>query len=331
MINRRRFLAVGALGTAGLATGCVDTVDPSAPVTLTGPPSAGGGPGTAAVDAAAAIEAPALHLHVVRDVSEGHPVFDATGGRYQVVSRDHRVAAYDSAGIVRFELADWGVGPAQINGPASAVASGDVLYVADLGNHRIQMFSLDGEHLGAATGAMDGEQLLRPRDVVYDGSDWLYIADTGNDRVAIIDRVGRWVGQIGESGQGAEHFDSPYALALSADGRLFVADRGNQRISVVDLSGRHLYSFRELGDFEPLRDPVSLAITPDQRVIVAERATGRLAAFDLDGQPLEVIDVTHPDAGRGMPTHVSVSGDGSVFISAIAAPHLDPSSGGQDV
>ncbi|MEX2399594.1 MAG: 6-bladed beta-propeller [Rhodothermales bacterium] len=69
---------------------------------------------------------------------------------------------------------------------ATAVEVGpdDRIYVADFFNHRIQVFSQDGEFIGAfgSHGSREG-RFERPADIAFDEAGNLYVADFGNDRI----------------------------------------------------------------------------------------------------------------------------------------------------
>ena len=60
------------------------------------------------------------------------------------------------------------------------------LYVADQFNHRIQVFTADGQFLGSWGKAGDAAgQFDRPSDVAFDDFGRVYIADFGNARVQV--------------------------------------------------------------------------------------------------------------------------------------------------
>jgi DNA-binding beta-propeller fold protein YncE len=60
------------------------------------------------------------------------------------------------------------------------------LYVADWGNHRIQVFTANGQFLTTFGKQGKGEgNFLRPTDLDIDDKDRLYVVDSGNHRVQI--------------------------------------------------------------------------------------------------------------------------------------------------
>jgi len=88
--------------------------------------------------------------------------------------------------------------------------------------------------------------LLQSEGIVTDGSGNLYIADAGDHRVrkvaanGVIETVAG-TGVFGFSGDGGPaaqaQLNSPYGLALDAQGNLYIADLGNARVRRVDGNG----------------------------------------------------------------------------------------------
>lgn len=95
---------------------------------------------------------------------------------------------------------------------------------------------------GAATSAI----LIQPEGVVADGAGNLYIADAGDQRVRKVGSNGvietlAGTGIVGFSGDGGPaalaQLNSPYGLALDAQGNLYIADLGNARVRRVAPDG----------------------------------------------------------------------------------------------
>ena len=67
---------------------------------------------------------------------------------------------------------------------AVAVDSSDNVYVADVLNHRVQMFHSDGTFITkwGSQGEGDG-QFTHPQEAALDSSDNVYVADGSNNRI----------------------------------------------------------------------------------------------------------------------------------------------------
>lgn len=105
--------------------------------------------------------------------------------------------------VSRGENRDGPVGPDSMRWPHAVAAAGDVLFVADAGNHRV---------LGWR-GTVSGD---RPADVVLGQPDFTSAFENPYRP------------------QGPASFRFPYAIAATPDGRLVVGDTSNNRVGVID-------------------------------------------------------------------------------------------------
>ena len=67
-----------------------------------------------------------------------------------------------------------------------AIDSQDQIYVLDTGNHRIQVFSEEGQFLRVI--GKQGKEVgnfFQPTDLAIDEADYLYVADGGNHRIQV--------------------------------------------------------------------------------------------------------------------------------------------------
>jgi hypothetical protein len=127
------------------------------------------------------------------------------------------------------------------------------VYVADMGNHRVQYFTQDGTFVGKfGVYGIGNTEFNRPQDVgvgirldqVSTTAQRLvdvYVADTGNHRIQYFDETGSYQYQFGRYGVGEEQFNSPagvavdrlppaqYPDAVGREGDIFIMDTGNHR------------------------------------------------------------------------------------------------------
>jgi sugar lactone lactonase YvrE len=132
--------------------------------------------------------------------------------------------------------------------PSGVAAAADgTLYVADSGNHTIRKISPTGEvttFAGVAgqsgstdSGAPEGPRFKSPSGVAVAPDGTVYVADSGNFTVRKITPAGvvsTFAGRAGESGRddalsddgtGADaRFNTPFGIAVAADGAIYVAD-----------------------------------------------------------------------------------------------------------
>ncbi|MEA3336438.1 MAG: 6-bladed beta-propeller [Chloroflexota bacterium] len=115
------------------------------------------------------------------------------------------------------------------------------MYVADSGNHRVQVYSLSGGTPGhVATIGVTGEpgsdsaHFNLPSQIVLDSADQLYVADTDNYRVQRCVLAGAWTCTTfhgtGSQGNGVDTLDFVLGIGIDNNDNLFIADTGNGRV-----------------------------------------------------------------------------------------------------
>jgi DNA-binding beta-propeller fold protein YncE len=125
-----------------------------------------------------------------------------------------------------------GAGPAEFNrAEGLGTDAQDRIYVADSCNHRIQIFSPDGQHLATygKPGTAPGE-MSYPYDVRVDAQGFQYVCEFGNSRIQIFDAQHHLVEVLGGPGAAPGKMSNPWAIALDSRGNLYVADAGNHRV-----------------------------------------------------------------------------------------------------
>ena len=164
---------------------------------------------------------------------------DSAGYIYVSDFNNNRIQKFDPRGkIVTDEDGEpvvWGTAgrqDGQFNNPAGmAIDSRDRLYVADVGNNRIQRFTTEGDFDGkwGKEGRKRGE-FDRPYGVCVDEDDNVYVADTWNHRVQKFTPTGRLLWVYEGRGEGEGELELPLSVAVGEDGSVYVADWGNNRI-----------------------------------------------------------------------------------------------------
>ncbi len=132
---------------------------------------------------------------------------------------------YGNSRVLKFDkygnkLLGWGMkgsGPGQFDTPHTIVIDGDLVYVGDRENARIQIFDTSGHFLREW-------KLGHPFGLFITPDHFLYMADAIAGRILKIDRDGRVVGVLRgpERGRG-RHFD-PHEIALDKDNSIFTAE-----------------------------------------------------------------------------------------------------------
>jgi sugar lactone lactonase YvrE len=107
----------------------------------------------------------------------------------------------------------------------------DNIYVADSCNHRIQVFSGDGQFLRQYGHAGSGPgEFSYPYDIRLDGAGLQFVCEFGNSRIQILDSHDQTLELLGGPGGAPGQFSNPWSIALDSKGNLYVADALNNRV-----------------------------------------------------------------------------------------------------
>jgi hypothetical protein len=164
---------------------------------------------------------------------------------------------------------------APFNHPADAVEAPDgEIFVADgYGNSCVHRFAANGTLLG--TWGRPGRGALEfstPHAVAIDRAGRLLVGDRENNRVQILDRTGRWLGEIGG-------LYKPMAVEPTPDGGILVTDQ-TPRLSLFSPAGELVGRCRTFGTVGH-----GLGLAPDGSIFVAEMGPDMLTRLSPIGQP----------------------------------------------
>ena len=229
----------------------------------------------------------------------------------------------------------------QLNSPTGIALSpdGQIIYIVDSGNQRIQRFQRDGAFIGSWSAEDDqriGLGLFDPAnqgasDIVVGPDGLIHVADTWNHRVMILDSDGQLVRELGRSGDITDTnnsveptvspglFYGPRSVAVT-EGEIFVTDTGNERVQVFASDGTFLRSFGGYGT-EPgkLIEPVGIAIGPDNNVYVADTGNSRISVFGQDGAPVTQIAVPAWEGQVSQQNYLRFGPDGVLYLTSPGA------------
>jgi DNA-binding beta-propeller fold protein YncE len=142
--------------------------------------------------------------------------------------RDGNIFVADGEGnsrVLKFNkfgnpILGWGMkgsGPGQFDLPHSIAVDGDLVYVGDRENGRIQIFDLNGRYLREW-------KLGHPFGLVITPDHFIYMSDAIAGRILKINRDGNVVGTLdGPAPDKGRHFD-PHSLAVDKDNSIFTAE-----------------------------------------------------------------------------------------------------------
>ncbi|HEV7750078.1 MAG TPA: NHL repeat-containing protein [Baekduia sp.] len=214
-------------------------------------------------------------------------VLVADGGSNRVVRFDPTGGLIGSFGGPGSDIGKFRFGAGGGNDAAAGgglAVSGDVVYVVDTGNDRVQRFDVQGGH-GAEI--VPPGTLANPRGVAVRGTRML-VADDQHHRVAAFDTGGRLLASVGlGQGAGPGQLNFPYGVAMDAQGRVFVADDLNHRIvrySTPATGYRYKARWGAYGTAPGrLAYPRGVAASPNGELFAANTGNDRIDVFDASG------------------------------------------------
>ena len=166
-----------------------------------------------------------------------------------------------------------------------AVDSSGNVYVADLGNHRIQKFDSNGNFIIKwGSNGSDPGQFFKPFGVAVDSSDNVYVADTHNHRIQKFDGNGNFIIRWGSYGNGNEQLYYPFDIAVDSLGNVYVTDSYNHRIQKFDSNGAYLTQWGSGGSGNgQFNRPWGIDVDSSGSVYVADYLNNRIQKFDSNG------------------------------------------------
>ena len=187
---------------------------------------------------------------------------------------DDSIHVFDQAGQQRRTIGSSGSGDGQFNRPHGLFIKGDVMYVADYGNNRIQKLTTGGQFLQKFV------QCNSPISVIVDQRDRLIVADYRNNRVVILDQGGTL---LLTNVSGSHGFQHPYDLALDPQGNIHVAALSSNCIKVFTPEGTYVRSY---GD---VNGPIGIVIDEEGYSLVNEFSGNCLSIFDPQGNKMHTV------------------------------------------
>ena len=99
-----------------------------------------------------------------------------------------------------------------------------MVYVAELGNNRVQKFTPEGKVSTVINSKGEREGKLRDPFCVYvDSSDILYVTERGSNTVSVFNTSGQFLGYVG--GSDGSSFTSPRFITSDQYGTLYISDK----------------------------------------------------------------------------------------------------------
>ena len=178
-----------------------------------------------------------------------HPFGVAVDGEGSILVADgynHRIQKFTAEGHF---LAVVGTRPLQWQKPHGITlnSSNGKVYVADTGNHRVQV--LNSDLVFSNTFGKEGKdrgQFDCPHGIACDSAGNVYVVDCGNHRIQVFTAEGKFLRMFSDGGQG-KPLNDPVGVAIDASDMVYVSESRGHRISVFTSEGQFVTSFGKAG------------------------------------------------------------------------------------
>jgi DNA-binding beta-propeller fold protein YncE len=222
-------------------------------------------------------------------------------------------------------ISKWGTsgsGNLQFDRPGGiAVDSSGNVYVAEMGNHRIQKFTSNGNYITKwGSFAVDyppaNGQFRGPADVAVDSSGNVYVADAMNSRIQKFSSNGTFITKWGSFGSGNGQFDFPAGVAVDSSGNVYVADTDNSRIQKFSSNGTFITKWGSSGSGNgQFFQPIGVAVDSSGNVYVADTYNFRIQKFSSNGTFITKWGSFGSENGQfDAPIGVAVDSSGRVYV-----------------
>jgi DNA-binding beta-propeller fold protein YncE len=192
-----------------------------------------------------------------------------------------------------------GAGPLQLMNPRQVwVASDDSVFVAEYGNHRVQVLTPRLDFHGfAGVGQLSGPSGVCADDAV------IVVSEVDTHRISVFSRGdGALLRRFGSQGSGDSQLQFPRGLCfMSGHRHVAVADSYNNRVSVFSVEGEFV---RHVGVGE-LSVPSGVTCSAFDELVVADWGNQRVVVFSAGGEVIHTM-------GDGTFTGVAIHG-GTIF------------------
>ncbi|MEE9913477.1 MAG: tetratricopeptide repeat protein [Deltaproteobacteria bacterium] len=203
----------------------------------------------------------------------------------------------DTAGRVLLKVGSSGSKEGYFSKPADILVGRDgLIYVADKGNNRIQVFNGEGVFMNAFTKAAGSQTLETPIALSQDETGNLYVLCEDRKIVVCLAAGGSVIREIGGELTDKDKFDSPVSLAVAGT-ELMVLDAGRRSIKVFTLGGKLLREFGAKGSGRgDFKQPASIVVMDSAQFMVSDPGNKRIQVFSILYTPSAPTGVTaRPD------------------------------------
>lgn len=165
----------------------------------------------------------------------------------------------------------------EFDGPSALAIRGDLMYVCEVNNHRVQKFRVSGREFISKFGERgeDDGEFSAPKGICLDSEGRVFVADHGNNRIQVFSEDGKFSYSI-------ECRNSPWGVTFDPQGQLHVAVHNANSIHVFSTDEEGRFKFHEKYGDKSIRNPAGITIDAEGSITVSQNMGGTLWVFRSD-------------------------------------------------
>jgi sugar lactone lactonase YvrE len=229
------------------------------------------------------------------DMNQPADVFvNSKGDIYVTDALNKRVNCFDNDGGYRFSFGQPTPKGEEADAPDGSfsypfsifIDSQDWVYVTDVMNNNIQVFSAEGIFVRRIVVEIEaGMELFRPNGIHVFEDGRIAATDAGNHRFVIMDSEGKVELSRGSRGSEPGQFIFPDELVVTADNTICVVDVMNYRVQEFDLEGNFIRSFGEAGQtVGTFGRPKAITLDETGRLWISDAMANAVQVFTVEGE-----------------------------------------------
>ncbi len=215
------------------------------------------------------------------------------GDMYLVDGVNNRIIVIGKDGTWKFDFGSEGTDKGKFSHPVGIdISDKGKVFIADSGNHRIQVFDFKGNFLSMFTiKTSTDKHSPDPVDIIVSGlKDYLYVSDNENHKIKVFRQNGSFEFEWGKFGEELGEFRYPGIMVQNSYNEVFVVDVLNTRAQKFDPFGAYIASIGSWGVLEGnLFRPKGITIDKRNRVFISDSYMGVIQAFTDMGSYLGVL------------------------------------------
>lgn len=197
------------------------------------------------------------------------------------------------------------------------IANPSSIYVADVGNSRIQEYSINGTFVNQwGTQGSGNGQFNLPLHLAVDSNHNVYVSDYSNNRIQKFTSNGTYITQWGTYGIGNGQFRFPHEVRIDSSNNIYVSDNANYRIQKFDSNGNYITQWGSYGYGNgQFNEVTGLALDSSNNIYTCENGSNRIQKFTSNGTYLTQWSIQGPGILGHYCSGIAVDSSGNVYAS----------------